>query len=54
MALTPNSILAPASAATRRMRSSSSVRGTALLVGGNDGPGQPISTSAPKPDIRNP
>jgi len=36
------------------MRSSSSVRGTALLTGGNDGPGQGTVTSAPKPLIFSP
>ena len=30
------------------------MRGTALDVAGNDGPGHSISTSAPNPDIRNP
>ena len=53
-AFTPSIILAPSSTATIRMRSSSSVRGTALLTFGNDAPGHGISTSAPKPDIRSP
>ena len=53
-ALTPSIIFAPSSTATMRMRSSSSVRGTALLTRGNDGPGHGTSTSAPNPDIRSP
>ncbi len=45
---------APDSSATLRIRSSSSSRATALLCAGNDGPGQPTSTSPPKPLIRRP
>ena len=50
----PSRIRQPASTATCRTRSSSSVRGTALPYAGKDGPGQSISTSLPNPVSRSP
>ena len=47
-------MVAPEASATWRIRSSSSVRGTAEPVDGNDGPGQSTCTVEPKPAIRRP
>ena len=53
-ALVPSTMTAPDSTAHRRMASSSSVRGIALPIGGNDVPGHSSSSSWPKPDNRSP
>ncbi len=53
-ALVPSTMTAPDSTAHRRMASSSSVRGMALPIGGNDVPGHSSSSSCPKPDNRRP